>query len=76
MRLIHSLLVLLVLLVSLAGCGPPEKSEMEKDKLDPQSLKAMENPPPGAPGAPPKTKSSAPPGKPAEGSSAQVPTPP
>jgi len=37
----------------LYGCGG-EKPDIEKDHLDPQSLKALENPPPGVPGAPPK----------------------
>src|SRR5690242_12666191 len=68
MRLAHSLFLFTLLSVSVAGCGT-EKSEAEKDKLTPQALKAMENPPPGAPGAPPGASTKAPPGQPAPGSS-------
>jgi len=71
MRRILSLLALVLLTsLSLAGCRDRE-SEMKKDSMDPASLKALENPPPGMPGAPPanptKTPPGAPPGAPTQG---------
>jgi hypothetical protein len=43
-----------LLALCLSGCG--EKPDVEKDHLDPQSLKILENPPPGVPGPPPGVK--------------------
>ena len=67
MRLIHSVLILVLLSLSLAGCGTTEsKTEIQKDRMDPESLKALNNPPPGVPGPPPGSKNkAAPPGTPA-----------
>lgn len=64
MRLTLSLLALTLLaLLALAGCVD-RKSEMKKDSMDPASLKALENPPPGMPGAPPANAAKTPPGTP------------
>ena len=38
----------------LVGCGPDHDKSL--DHVDPESLKAMEHPPPGVPGAPSKGK--------------------
>lgn len=61
----RAILTALVLLPVLAGCsGYPEKMDVKKDAMDPQSLKALENPPPGMPGAPPPKDSKQVPGAP------------
>lgn len=61
----RAILTALVLLPVLAGCsGYPEKMDVKKDAMDPQSLKALENPPPGMPGAPPPKDSNQVPGMP------------
>lgn len=59
--------VVVALCAVFAGCGNSEPSDVKKDKLDPESLKAMQNPPPGVPGAPAPGAQSSAPGKPSEG---------
>jgi starvation-inducible outer membrane lipoprotein len=58
----HALIVCLTVLslaLALAGCGP-SPSDIQKDRMDPESLKALKNPPPGMPGAPPQSQNQAP----------------
>jgi hypothetical protein len=55
-----------LLAVTLYGCG--EQINVERDHVDPESLKAMEHPPPGVPGAP--SKAGAAPGAPSNAGTA------
>jgi uncharacterized lipoprotein len=66
MRRFLGLSLPLLFLLLLAGCGP-SKTEQEKDRLDTDSLKAIKNPPPGAPGAPPAGGGGKTPGAPSGG---------
>jgi hypothetical protein len=64
-RAFRTILIAFTLLPFLTGCSKyPEKMDVKKDAMDPQSLKALENPPPGMPGAPPPKDSKQVPGMP------------
>lgn len=64
-KTIHVGLAVIVVMLGLTGCSSyPEKMDVKKDAMDPRSLKALENPPPGMPGAPPPKDSKQVPGSP------------